>query len=235
MKRLLPVFLLMFVVGEAPAHAQLFAGPVMSGLQYAQEQAYMTFMKLQVVQELLILKQNYDASVRYYDEFKQLNTGKGIFQNVAAQIKTAADNDAQQFDKQVVQTFTQTSNSNTAVDLFVQGVNKGIYNSMKYATDEAVALADNRKLGSDIANNAGTLAPKDAANLSARAGGIQIQMLTQLHSDNLRLIQLLSMQLAGQARDPSAQSQVLGGIRASLKTRAPNYQAPDDTTQGGGQ
>lgn len=234
MRRALPVFLLMFVGAEAPAHAQLFAGPVVSGLQYAQEQAYMTFMKLQVVQELLILKQNYDASVRYYDEFKQLNSGKGIFQNVGAQIKVAANNDVQQFDKQVTQAFTQTR-ANTAVDQFVQGVNKGIYNSMKYATDEAVALAENRKLGSDIANNAGGLAPKDAANLSARAGGIQIQMLTQLHSDNLRLIQLLSMQLAGQARDPSGQSQVLGGIRASLRTRAPNYQAPNDSGQGGGQ
>ena len=75
----------------------------------------------------------------------------------------------------------------------------------------------------------------DAANLSARAGGIQIQMLTQLHADNLHLIQLLSMQLSGQARDPSGQSQVLGGIRASLKTRAPNYQVPEDSGQGGGQ
>lgn len=234
MRRSLPVILLMFVVGQAPAHAQLFAGPVVSGLQYAQEQAYMTFMKLQVVQELLILKQNYDASVRYYDEFKQLNSGKGFFQNVGAQIKVAANNDVQQFDKQVTAAFTQT-NSNTAVDQFVQGVNKGIFNSMKYATDEAVALAENRKLGADIANNSGSLAPKDAANLSTRAQGIQIQMLTQLHSDNLRLIQLLSMQLAGQARDPSAQSEVLGGIRAGLKTRAPNYQAPDDSGEGGGQ
>lgn len=234
MRRVFSVFLLMFVVGTAPAQAQLFAGPVVSGLQYAQEQAYMTFMKLQVVQELLILKQNYDASVRYYEEFKQLNSGKGLLQNIGVQIKTAGTNDVQQFDKQVIRAFTQT-NSNTAVDQFVQGVNKGIYNNMKYATDEAVALAENRKLGADIAGNANGLAPKDAANLSARAGGIQIQMLTQLHADNLHLIQLLSMQLAGQARDPSGQSQVLGGIRASLKTRAPNYQVPDDSGQGGGQ
>jgi len=234
MRCALAVFLLMFVVGEAPAHAQLFAGPVVSGLQYAEQQAYMTFMKTQVVQELLILKQNYDASVRYYNEFKQLNSGKGFFQNVGAQIKTAANNDVQQFDKQVVQAFTQT-NSNTAVDQFVQGVNKGIYNSMKYATDEAVALAENRKLGADIANNSGGLAPKDAANLSARAQGIQIQMLTQLHSDNLRLIQLLSMQLAGQARDPSGQSETIGLIKASLKTRAPGYQPPVDPANGGAQ
>lgn len=232
MRRALPIFLLMFVVGEAPAHAQ--ASAAIEAAAYAEQKTYDTFMHFQVVQELLVLKQNYDESVRYYNEFRQLNAGKGYIANVTAQIKTAVEHDAQQFDKQVSAAFTQP-NSNTLIDQFVAGVNKGIYNSLTYTTDEALNLVAQRKAGSDIANNANGLAPKDAANLSARAQGIQIQMLTELHSDNLRLIQLLSMQLAGQTRDPSGQSQILGGIRASLKTRAPNYQAPDDAGQGGGQ
>jgi hypothetical protein len=233
MKRLVSACLLLAFLGaSAPVYAQ--ATSAIAAAQYAEQKTFDTFMHLQVVQELLVLKQNYDASVQYYNEFRQLNAGKGYFANVSAQIKTAVEHDAQQFDKQVSTAFTQP-NSNTLVDQFVQGVNKGIYNSLTYTTDEALNLVAQRKAGSDIANNANGLAPKDAANLSARAQGIQIQMLTELHSDNLRLIQLLSMQLAGQTRDPSGQSQVLGGIRAGLKTRAPNYQAPDESTQGGGQ
>jgi hypothetical protein len=233
MKRLISgCLLLAFVGAAAPVYAQ--AGSAIAAAQYAEQKTFDTFMHMQVVQELLVLKQNYDASVQYYNEFRQLNSGKGYFANVTAQIKTAVENDGKQFDKQVTAAFTQT-NSNTMVDQFVQGVNKGIYNSLTYTTDEALNLVAQRKAGSDIATSANGLSPKDAENLSAKAGGIQIQMLTQLHADNLRLIQLLSMQLAGQSRDPSGQSQTMNAIRASLKTRAPNYQVPDEPAQGGGQ
>jgi hypothetical protein len=233
MKRLLSACLILAFIGAgAPAYAQ--AGSAIAAAQYAEQKTFDTFMHMQVVQELLVLKQNYDASVRYYNEFRQLNSGKGYVYNVGAQIKTAVANDAQQFDKQVAAAFTQP-NSNTLVDQFVSGVNKGIYNSLTYTTDEALNLVAQRKAGSDIANSANGLSPKDSANLSAKALGIQIQMLTQLHSDNLRFIQLLSMQLAGQVRDPTGQSQTMDALRASLKTRAPNYQAPDPSGQGGGQ
>jgi hypothetical protein len=233
MKRLISgCLLLAFVGASAPAYAQ--AGSAIAAAQYAEQKTFDTFMHLQIVQELLILKQNYEASVQYYNEFKQLNSGKGYLYNVSAQVKTAVENDAQQFDKQVAAAFTHP-NSNTLVNQYVQGVNKGIYNSLTYTTDEALNLVAQRKAGSDIANNAGGLAPRDAANLAVKAEGIQIQMLTQLHADILRLIQLMSMQLAGQVRDPSGQSQSIGDISASLKTRAPNYQAPDASGQGGGQ
>ena len=232
MRRTLPIFLLIFAAGEAPAHAQ--ASAAIEAAAYAEQKTYDTFMHLQIVQELLLLKQTYDASMSYYQKFEQLNSGRGYIQNVAAQIKTAVTADVQQLDHKIASAFMQT-NSNTPVDQFVNNINQGLYNHMKYATDEAANAIANQQTGANIASNANGLAPKDAANLSARAQGIQIQMLTELHSDNLRLIQLLSMQLAGQARDPSGQSQVLGGIRASLKTRAPNYQAPVDSTQGGGQ
>ena len=64
----------------------------------------------------MTLKQNYDASVRYFNDFKQLNSGKGIFQNIAAQIKTAQTKELNSMQQQINQTFTQTYNSSTAVD-----------------------------------------------------------------------------------------------------------------------
>ncbi len=232
MRRSLPIFLLMFMSGEAPAHAQ--AGAAIQAAAYAEQKTYDTFMHLQVVQELLVLKQNYDASVRYYAEFKQLNSGKGYFQNVAAQIKTAVTADAQQLNSQITQTFMQP-NTNTAVDQFVNNVNQGIYNNLKYATDEAANAVDNHKIGVTIAGNANGLSPKDAANLSAQASGIMVQMLTEIHADNLRIIQLLSMQLAGSIRTPAGQARTMSDISASIKGRIPGYQAPIEAGQGGGQ
>ena len=232
MKRSLPIFLLMFVAGTAPAHAQ--ADAAIAAAAYAEQKTYDTFMHLQVVQELLVLKQNYDASVRYYAEFKQLNSGKGYLQNVSAQIKTAVTADEQQLNQQITQTFMQP-NTNTAVDQFVNNVNQGIFDHLKYATDEAANVIDNHQLGVNIAGNANGLSPKDAANLSAQASGIMVQMLTQIHADNLRIIQLLSMQLAGSIRTPAGQVRTMSDIFASVKSRIPGYQAPVEAGQGGGQ
>jgi hypothetical protein len=232
MRRSLPIFLLLFIAGESPAHAQ--ASSVIQAASYLEQKTYDTFMHLQVVQELLILKQNYDASVRYYDEFKQLNSGKGYFQNVGAQIKTAVTADAQQLNSKITQTFMQP-NTNTAVDQFVNNVNQGIYDHLKYATDEAANVVANHQIGANIASSANGLSPKDAANLSAQASGILVQMLTQIHGDNLRIIELLSMELASQIRTPAGQAHTMSDMSASMKSHIPHYQAPTDAGQGGGQ
>jgi hypothetical protein len=232
MRHALPICLLLLVVGEVPAHAQ--ASAAIQAAAYLEQKTYDTFMHLQVVQQLLVLKQTYDASVSYYQQFQKLNSGRGYVQNVAAQIKTAASADAQQLNSKITQAFMQR-NTNTPVDQFVNNVNEGIYNHLKYAIDEAANVVDNHQLGSNIATNANGLSPKDAANLSAQAAGIQVQMLTEIHGDNLRIIQLLSMQLASQIRTPAGDVQTTSDISASLKSHIPNYQAPSDSGNGGGQ
>ena len=199
-----------------------------------EQKTYDTFMHLQVVQQLIVLKQTYDASVGYYQQFEKLNSGKDYVQNVSAQIKTAVTADAQQLNSKITQAFMQP-NTNTPVDQFVNNVNQGIYDHLKYATDEAANMVANHQIGANIATNANGLSPKDAANLSAQASGILVQMLTQIHGDDLRIIQLLSMQLASQIRTPAGQAQTMTDMSASMKSHIPNYQAPTDAGQGGGQ
>ncbi|MDO8757301.1 MAG: hypothetical protein Q7J64_04770, partial [Elusimicrobiota bacterium] len=48
-----------------PAHALIF-DTAMSGIQYAEQKVYQAFMKLKVIEQIRIMKQNYDSSVRYY-------------------------------------------------------------------------------------------------------------------------------------------------------------------------
>ena len=73
----------------------------------------------------------------------------------------------------------------------------------------------------NIAANANGLAPKDAANQSTRAQGLEIQMLTQLHEDNLRIIQLVSLQLSAQARPAEGQETMMQSIKQSVQNRYP--------------
>lgn len=216
------------------ASAQLGPNPI-SAMQYAEDKAFHAFMQLKVVEEIAILKQNYDASVRYFNDFKQLNSGKGIFQNVAAQIKTAQARENDSLQAQFQQTFSQSYNTSTAVDKFFQSLDQAVSSNIRYAGDEAANLITNRKLGENIATSAQGLAPKDAANLSAKAQGIQIQVMTQVHEDNLRIIQLLSMQLAGTARQQGSESRLIESMRRGIKTRAPGYQEPAAQSQGGDQ
>jgi len=225
---------LLFFAGQAPAHA-LFTDDATQAMILAEERIFHAFMKIQVVEQVLTLKQNYEASVRYFNDFKQLNSGKGIFQNIAAQIKTAQTKELNSMQQQINQTFTQTYNSSTAVDKFFQSLDQGISNNIKYAGDEMANAISNRKTGEQIANSAEGLSPKDAANLTAKAQGVQVQVLTQIHEDNLRLIQLGSMQLASQARKEKSEAQAISGLRESVKSRAPSFQESADDSQGGAQ
>ncbi|MFA6093849.1 MAG: hypothetical protein WCU88_09840 [Elusimicrobiota bacterium] len=211
------------VLFAQPAHA-IIVDAIISGAQYAKDEAYQTFMKLKVIEQIKLMKDNYDASVRYYKEFKQLNAGRGIFQNVVSELKTAAEKMGKETADQArkdYQDFLATSNNHdTDVDKFFKGMQQRVEHSMKYAADEQENVAANRKSGVDIAKSADGLSPKDAANLSAKASGIQVQMLTQIHEDNLRIIQLQSMQLAAESRRGDEERRAIDDMRKSVERRS---------------
>ncbi|MBI5631620.1 MAG: hypothetical protein HY921_12145 [Elusimicrobia bacterium] len=220
MKRILPILLILIFLTEAPAHA-IIVDTFVGSLKYAQDQAYQAFMKLKIIEEIRILKQNFDASVRYYNEFKRLNEGRGILYNVGMQLKVAAEQMGDDLQRSVDRDFINTYKTDTKVDQFFQSIDHGIANNMKYAGDELGNLIANRKIGVDIARNAGNLSPKDAANLAVKAQGIQLQYLSQIHEDNIRIIEIHSLQLANDTRRQQAEQRLIESVRKSVKKLAP--------------
>lgn len=210
----------LLLLAQAPAHA-LIVDTFISGANYMKDEAYKAFMKLKVIEQIRIAKQNYDASMRYYREFERLNSGKGIFYNVGVQLKGAAIDMGRQLEEAVDRDFVHTYNTDTKVDRFFKSIDRGIAGHMKYAGDELGRVISDRKLGVDVAQSAQGLSPKDAANLSARAQGLQLQMLSQLHEDNLRLIELQSMQLAADIRRQESERRLISDIRKSVGKRVP--------------
>lgn len=232
-RRICLLFGALLLAGQPPAHA-LFGDEAILAMQLAEDKTYHAFMQIQMVQQLLTLKQNYDASVRYINDFKQLNSGKGIFDNIGARLKTMQTQEDLKIQQQLNQSFVQTyKGQNTSVDSFYKSLDQGIANNIKYAGDEFANLIANRQTGQSIATNADGLAPKDAANLTAKAQGIQVQMLSQIHEDNLRLIQLQSMQLASEARRQKGDASSLQGLQQSLQSRFPNARVQDPAQQQG--
>ncbi|OGS00242.1 MAG: hypothetical protein A2V88_12145 [Elusimicrobia bacterium RBG_16_66_12] len=214
-----------------PAHALIF-DTAMSGLQYAEQKAYQAFMKLKVIEQIRMMKQNYDASVRYYKEFERLNSGKGLLHNVGDMLKNTAELMGDELKSNVDRDFIHTYNTDTKVDRFFGSVDRSIANNMRYAGDGLADVISGRKVGIQIAKQANGLSPKDAANLSAKAAGLQIQMMTQLHEDNLRLIEISSMRLATEVRQQHGEQRLIESIRKSVEKRAPGA-LPRQTEQGG--
>jgi len=220
MNRTAATLLLILAVGAPPARAQFLVGSVVSGVQAAQEEAFEAFMKIQLVQQLEVLRQNYQASVNYYQQFKQLNSGRGLAYNLGQQLKTAEDSQLQQESQELLNSYSGP----TATDNFFQTVDQTIYNNLKYAGSEAANVISDQKTGASIAQNASGLSPKDAANLTAQSQGLEIQMLAQIHQDDLRLIQLSSLQLSGQNRSDEGQATMIQSISQSIKARYPGIQ-----------
>lgn len=221
---------LLLLWGE-PAHALIF-DTAMSGLQYAEQKAYQAFMKLKVIEQIRVMKQNYDASVRYYKEFERLNSGKGLLHNVGDMLITTAEQMGDELKSNVDRDFIHTYNTDTKVDRFFNSIDRSIANNMRYAGDELANTISSRKVGIQIAKQANGLSPKDAANLSAKAAGLQIQMMTQLHEDNLRLIEISSMRLAAEIRQQQGEQKLINSIRKSVEKRAPGA-LPRQTEQEG--
>jgi len=217
-----------------PAHALIF-DTAMSGLQYAEQKAYQAFMKLKVIEQIRMMKQNYDASVRYYKEFERLNSGKGLFANVGDMLKTTAEQMGDELKNNVDRDFINTYNTDTKVDRFFGSIDRSIANNMRYAGDGLADVISGRKVGVQIAQQAKGLSPKDAANLSAKAAGLQIQMMAQLHEDNLRLIEISSMRMAADMRQQQGEQRLIESIRKSVDKRAPGALPRKTEKEGGDQ
>ena len=233
MRKKLAFAVALLLLWGQPAHAIIFDTAI-SSIQYAEQKVYQAFMKIKVIEQIRILKQNYDASVRYYKEFERLNSGKGLFANVADMLKTAGEQMGDELKSNVDRDFIHTYNTDTKVDRFFNSIDRSIANNMKYAGDELANTISSRKVGVLIAQQAKGLSPKDAANLSAKAAGLQIQMMSQLHEDNVRLIEISSMRLATEIRQQEGEQKLISNIRKSVEKRAPGA-LPRQTEQGGDQ
>jgi hypothetical protein len=221
MKKLAIALSLLVVTGAPPpASAQVSTDAPILSMMYSEDKIFHSFMQLQVVQEIATLKANYDASVRYFNDFKQLNSGKGLFQNLGQELKVAQNQENQQIQQQLTQTFLAPSqNRNTAPDNLFKALDQAIAANIKYAGDEMANLISNRQTGVSVAQNADGLAPKDAANLTAKAQGLQLQMLVGIHEDNLRMLQVQSMMLSHETRREENESGMIQTIRQSLQQR----------------
>ncbi len=221
MKRISSILLLVLLAGEVPAHA-LFGDEAILSMQYAEDKTFHAMMQLQIVQEVATLKANYDASVRYYNEFKQLNSGQGLFQNIGKEIKVAQQQENQKIQDEITQQFLRPSssrNNNTATDDLFKTLDHAIAANIKYAGDEMANLISNRQVGVNVAQNADGLSPKDAANLTAKAQGLQLQMMAGIHEDNLRMLQVQSMMLSHETRREENEASMISNINQSLQKR----------------
>lgn len=214
MKRTCLAVSLLLSAAAAPAHAQFIDG-ALSAAAWAQEQAYEAFMKLQVLQEVATLKANYEASVRYYNEFKQLNSGRGFVYNVGQQIAKTED----QTVNQISQSLTNAIANKGSYGQLLQTIDKAVAGNMQYASSELANLGTNRQMAIQVSQNANGLSPKDAANLAAKAQGLQMQMLAEIHEDNLRLLQMQALQLSNANQHQENEATMIQSLKQSLQTR----------------
>jgi hypothetical protein len=226
MRRAATIFLLLLTIAGVPAHAQLEA--TIAAAQLAEQKAYDAFMHIQVVQELMVLRQTYVASVAYYSQFQALNSGKGFLYNVGQQLQAAQNQETKQLSQQFMNSWNSKGIAPSA--LFTT-IDQTIAANITYTGNEMANVIANRQAGVQMAQNANGLSPKDAANLAAKGQGMQVQALTQLHEDNLRLLQLLTLQLTAQTRAQEGQQTMIQNINQSVQTHYPG--ATLDT--GGGQ
>ena len=126
------LFVLLIFFACSP-NANAFFDASVSAAQAAKEEAYEKFMMLKAVEQLKSLRDNYEASMRYYAMYKQLNEGKGILPNIAQKLGDIGDEVAKQAQQQFDDDWIYNKGYGSDVDKTVSKMDQYSSDKVRYA------------------------------------------------------------------------------------------------------
>jgi hypothetical protein len=184
------------VLGLA-ANSWAFLDAIASTAQAIQTKLYQEFMMAKVVEEIKSLRDNYAASMRYYEYFKQMNQGKGIIGNFVQDIVNIGDQTVQEAKQQFNNDWVRDQGYHSDVEKAFQAADEYASNKVKYAGQVFISSVQAQKEGQKLAAAASTMdqSSPQRAILEGQAWTVQLQAqtnanLAELIDLNTRLYEL---------------------------------------------
>lgn len=174
-----------------------FFGAVVQTAQSAKDAVYQKFMMLKAVQQLKSLRDNYQASRRYYAMYQRLNEGKGILPNVAHRVADIGLKTTQQAQAQFEDDWIYDKGYGSNVDQTMEKMDGYVSTRIRYAGKSFEQFIEARDTAEEIALNADSLDSKSTQKMILKTQALQMQLaaqasanLSQLLDVNTRLYRL---------------------------------------------
>jgi hypothetical protein len=202
------IFCAMALVMLSLTPSYAFLDAIAGTAQAVREEIYEKFMMAKTIQELQSLRDNYVASMRYYEYFKQLNQGKGIIQNFAQDVADIGEQAKQEAQWQFQNDWFNNPAYNSDVDKLFNRMDNYASQKVRYAgkvfANSVTAEAEGKKL-SAFADTMDPHSPQRAM-VEGEAWNVELQAqtnanLSQLLDLNTRLYELGLEQKEERLRD----------------------------------
>jgi hypothetical protein len=174
-----------------------FLDAIASTAQAVQTKLYQEFMMAKVVEEIKSLRDNYAASVRYYEYFKQMNQGKGIIGNFVQNVVNIGDQTVEEAKQQFNNDWVRDQGYNSDVEKTFRAADQYASSKVKYAGQVFISSVQAQKEGQKLAAAASTMDQSSPQRgiLEGQAWTVQLQAqtnanLAELIDLNTRLYEL---------------------------------------------
>lgn len=181
---------------------------IASTAKAAKDEAFQRFMMIKAVEQLKTLRDNYEASMRYYAMFQKMNAGKGILPNIARRVADIGEDTYRQARLQFEDDWIHNKAYNSDVDQLIEKMDKYASDKIRYAGKVFERSREAEHEAAIISLEADSLDPKTTQRAALKAQALQLQLaaqtnenLAQLLDVNTRLYKLQMEHKQAQIRD----------------------------------
>ena len=185
MKRTASVFMLALICAT-PCSA--FIGAVAETAKAAKDEIYQRFMMLKAVEQLKSLRDNYQASMRYYALYKKWNEGRGFLPNVAQRIGDIGEGTYREAQLQMEDDWIHSRGYGSDVDQLIGKMDDYASNKIRYAGKVFEKSRDAEREGEKIALEAASLDAKSTQKMQLKTQALQLQLAAQTNANMAQLL-----------------------------------------------
>jgi hypothetical protein len=171
-----------------PSYA--FLDAIVTAADRARQEIYEKFMMAKAVEQVKSLRDNYAASMRYYNYFKQMNEGRGIVGNFVHNITDIGDQTVYDARQQFHDDWIRDRGYGSDVEATFQKMDR--YASQKVGYSEKVfeTAIQGQKEGQKLAEAAATMDPKSPQRAIVQGQAWTVQLQAQTNANLAQLIDL---------------------------------------------
>ena len=178
--------IILLVVFVSPGFA--FVDAIVSTAKAAKDEVYQKFMMLKAIEQLKALRDNYQASVRYYAMFKKLNEGKGILPNIAHKVGDIGDDVAREAQQQFEDDWINDKGYHSGLERAINKMDDYASGKVRYAGKVFSKALDAQKEGERISQEADSLDPKSTQTMILKTQALQLQLAAQTNANMAQLL-----------------------------------------------
>lgn len=185
MKRTWSVIILLAVF-VSPGFA--FVDAIVSTAKAAKDEAYQKFMMIKAVEQLKSLRDNYEASMRYYAMYQKMNEGRGILANIAHKVGDIGDDVRKEAQQQFEDDWINDNGYHSDVDRAIGKMDDYASGKVRYAGKVFSKSLEAQKEGERISQEADSLDPKSTQRMILKTQALQLQLAAQTNANMAQLL-----------------------------------------------